>query len=76
MELKSIRKVNLKKGDVIVLSTDRDLMDAEISRIREHFNEIFPDTKVILLEKMKLSVISNLPKVDPNLISRRSRATK
>ena len=57
-DLKSIRKVNLKKDDIIVLTVDKSLSNDEIVKIKELAGTVFPDNKVTILSGgMKLSVI-------------------
>ena len=59
MNVKSIRKVNLKKDDKIVLTTDEPLSTAAIDGIKRQAEKVFPDNFVIILSGgLKLSVIS------------------
>ena len=58
MDLKSIRKVNLKKDDVVVLDLKQDIPTEAIQRMKEYLKSIFPDNKAIVLcNGVDLSVV-------------------
>jgi hypothetical protein len=52
IEIEEIKKINLNKGDVLVVSVDHPhLKRAQREGIRDNFLGLFPDNKVLVLEK-------------------------
>ncbi|GAF85936.1 unnamed protein product [marine sediment metagenome] len=58
MDIKSIRKVNIKKGDVIVIYADEHIPNIGVARIKGNVKKIFPDNKVVIMDGgLKLSIV-------------------
>ena len=61
MNLNSIKKVDLKKGEVIILRTERYLSEKEVDKIKKGTKKIFPDNRIVLLtEGLSLSVVRKI----------------
>ena len=58
MDIKLIRKVNIKKDDVIILYSDEHISSIGVDKIKENVKKVFPDNKVVIMDGgLKLSVI-------------------
>ena len=61
MNLDSIKKVDLKKDEVIILRTERYLSEKEVDKIKKGTKKIFPDNRIVLLtEGLSLSVVRKI----------------
>lgn len=59
-DFETIKKVNLKKDDVIVLTTERILTDERAIRIKKQIKNIFPKNKIIIVANgVTLKIINN-----------------
>lgn len=64
---KSFKKVQLEKGDVIILTAKIPLSDSAMVLINEEMEEMFPDNKTLILDeslsvKAILSIVKNKTK--------------
>ena len=61
MNLNSIKKVDLKKGEIIILRTERYLSEKEVDGIKKNVKKIFKDNRIVILtEGLSLSVVRKI----------------
>ena len=69
LHLESLKKVNLKKDDVIIFNLKQNIPNEAIQRITKQLKQTFPDNKaVVLCNGVDLSIIRKknyLPKANP-----------
>ena len=52
IEIEDIKKVNLAEGDVLIIKVDHpDLRVKQRAAIGEHFQVVFPDNKILVLDR-------------------------
>ena len=75
MNLNSIKKVELKKGEIIILRTERYLSEKEVNGIKKNVKKVFPTNRIVLLtEGLSLSVVRKIG--DDKLIKLTTRYEK
>ena len=61
MNLNSIKKVDLKKGEIIILRTERYLSEKEVNGLKKNVKKIFQDNRIVILtEGLSLSVVRKI----------------
>lgn len=61
MNLNSIKKVDLKKGEIIILRTERYLSEKEVDQIKKNVKKIFQGNRIVVLtEGLSLSVVRKI----------------
>ena len=51
IEIKDLKKVNLKPGEVLVVTVPGDTLWTQKARIKEQMKEFFPDNKIMIIDE-------------------------